>query len=163
MILNEEDWQITCHEAGHAIAACRNGLLFDKLMRGDGDLGMVTVGVDNPRDNPYREWPLADIGKWQQFYTGGAAAERIMFGNNREYASKMDFLIHSDIEKKWRSGRLDGWNDDIAHTMSILDRFSIEKVANTLLLARERSGTFRRGELSIEQVCRLLGCPVPDY
>jgi hypothetical protein len=163
MIEGEEDWRITCHEAGHAIVACRLGLLFERISRGDGDRGSVTVGVDNPRENPNREWSVIEISNWQKFYAGGAAAERVMFGSHREYGSKSDFIIHTDLENKWRQRPFGGWEQDIQESMTILDKNSIENVANVLLLARERSGTFRRGELSPEHVCRILKCPIPDY
>jgi hypothetical protein len=44
-ITPEEEWQIACHEAGHAIVAvrCQVPLLFIK--RGKGEHGIAEVGI----------------------------------------------------------------------------------------------------------------------
>ena len=71
----EEAWQITCHEAGHAVVGVRHQIVFLHVERGDGECGQVPVGV-GPIENPTRTWTQDELSRWQQFYAGGAAAEQ---------------------------------------------------------------------------------------
>ena len=81
---HEEAWKITCHEAGHAVAGVRLNVPFTHVERGDGEHGAVPVGV-GPVDAPDHDWTDDEISRWQQFYAAGAAAEKLLFGEYREY------------------------------------------------------------------------------
>jgi hypothetical protein len=147
----EEAWQITCHEAGHAVGAVRLQIPFSHIERGDGEHGEVAVGV-GPIENPNRNRTQDEISRWQQFYAAGAAGEQVLFGCYREYASRRDRYLHEVLEKRWCPNRSGGWDQDIQFAMKVLDRESIEKVAQKL---------DQHKKLTDEQVCELLGCAPP--
>jgi len=147
----EEAWQITCHEAGHAVVGVRHQINFLHVERGDGEHGEVPVGV-GPIENPSRNWTQDEISRWQQFYTAGAAAEQLLFGAYREYGSSHDRCLHDVLEKRWRPNRCGGWDQDIQSAMKLLDRESIVNVAKEL---------DRQKKLTDEQVYELLGCAPP--
>lgn len=149
----EEAWLITCHEAGHAVVAARLQVPFMWVVRGDGEIGEVTVGV-TPSELPDDPCPIDEVSRWQQFYAGGAAAEKLLFGEYREIASRQDRLLHSRYETLWRPGRIGGWEEDVELAAAVLDRGAIERVAREL---------DRRKQLSDEQVCKMLGCKLPWY
>jgi len=147
----EEQWQITCHEAGHAVVGARRQIPFLRVERGDGEYGEVPVGV-GPIENPDGSWTEDEISRWQQFFAAGAAAEQLLFGTYREYASRRDRSFHDVLERRWRANRCSGWDQDIQSAMELLDCESVEKVAREL---------DRHGKLSDEQVYELLGCQLP--
>jgi hypothetical protein len=150
-VAREEAWQITCHEAGHAVAGVRLQIPFCHVERGDNEYGEVEVGV-NPIEEPSGDWTQDEISRWQQFYAAGAATEQLLFGSYREYASRGDRCLHDVLEKRRRANRSDGWDQDIQSVMNVLDRGSIEKVAREL---------DQHKKLSSEQVYELLGCDPP--
>ncbi len=150
-ITPEEAWQITCHEAGHAVTGVRLRFAFLRVERGDGEYGRVDVGV-GPIEAPTGNWTEVEISRWQLFYAGGAAAERMLFGDHRQYACRHDHGLHDRLEKHRHQSRNDAWERDIQSAVVLLDRESVEKVAKEL----DRSGT-----LSGEQVYQLLGCATP--
>jgi hypothetical protein len=152
-IIGEKAWQITCHEAGHAIVGVRLEIPFLHVERGDGEHGEVPVGV-GPNEEPRSDWTLEEIARWQQFYAAGAAAERLLFGAYREYGARRDRHLHELLERQWRPGRAGGWDQDIRCAMELLDRASVEKVAREL---------DRQRRLSDEQVYELLDCKPPWY
>jgi hypothetical protein len=144
-----EDWMITCHEAGHAVVGVRHEIAFENVVRGDGEYGEVPVGVGPiERGNGTQD----EISRWQQFYAAGAAAERLLFGEYREYGSARDRYLHGELEKLRHSNRDEGWDRDIQSALSVLDRDSVERVAKEL---------DRVKNLSVEQVYELLGCVPP--
>jgi hypothetical protein len=147
-ITPEEEWRITCHEAGHAIVAvrCQVPLLFIK--RGKGEHGIAEVG-GGPLENPSGHWSENEISHWQLFHAGGAAAEMILFRDYRKDACTVDMAKHNELERMWRPGRVNGWESDIESAMKILDRESIEKVARKLEQKRQ---------LKDKEVCSILGC-----
>jgi hypothetical protein len=151
LLTTKEAWQITCHEAGHAVAAVRLKVRFFYVERGTSEQGKVEFGVA-PIENPNRKRSEEEISRWQQFYAAGAAAERLLFGHYREYASSSDQRNHAKFEKQYRIGRLNGWDQDIQSVMNVLDCGAIEIVAKELDQQRK---------LTEEQVYELLGCVPP--
>ena len=147
----EEAWQISCHEAGHAIAGVRLNLPFMNVIRGEGEHAETPIG-NNPINCPNAPWADEAISRWQLFYAAGPAAEELEFGQYRDYAAREDRKLHGWLEKKRKINRIDGWSQDIQAAIKILDRKSIEKVAKEL----EAHGT-----LNEEKVYALLGyvCP----
>jgi hypothetical protein len=107
----EEEWQITCHEAGDAIVGARLQISFLHVERGDGEHGEVHIGV-GPIEDPDGDWTEDEISRWQQFYAAGAAAEKLLFGDYREYASRRDRYLHEVLEKRWRPNRSGAWEKD---------------------------------------------------
>lgn|GEM_PF-6185344 len=103
----EEEWQITCHEAGHAVVGVRHQIPFWQVERGEREHGEVPIGV-GPIVNPDRNWTEDEISRWQQFYAAGAAAEQLLFGTYREYAACRDRHFHDILERRWRANRSDG-------------------------------------------------------
>jgi hypothetical protein len=149
----DEAWQITCHEAGHAVAAVFLEVMFECVERGDGDFGQVPVGV-GPLDNPLRSWTEDEVSCWQRFYAAGAAAEKLLFAAYRPYACRVDQSLHNKLEKLRSTQRNDGWEQDVEAAVAILDQQSIEKVACELDHERK---------LTAEQVYEILGCVPPWY
>jgi hypothetical protein len=145
-VTQEEAWQITCHEAGHAVVAVRLNIPILHVERGDAEHGEVPPGV-GPIDSPNHNWTVDKVSQWQLFYAAGAAAEKLLFGNYREYAARGDRSRHAQLEKRWCPNRSKGWDQDIQAAIEILDRGSIEKVAKEL---------DQRGKLSEEDVYQLL-------
>ncbi len=148
----EEAWQITCHEAGHAVMGVRHQIAFLHVERGDGEHGEVPVGVGPLEDDPSRNRTQDEISRWQQFYAAGAAAEMLLFGGYRDYGSRSDRYLHDLLEKRRSPNRNGGWEQDIQSAMKVLDRESVEKIAKEL---------DRHKNLSVEQVYELLGCAPP--
>jgi hypothetical protein len=153
VVTREEAWQITCHEAGHAVVAVRHQIPFECVERGDGEHGEVQVDLC-PLDDPSKNWTKDEIRNWLQFYVAGAAAELLLFGRYREYASSRDRILHDQIEKQWSSNRETGWEKDIQSAMEVLDRESVERVAKELDSQKK---------LTDEQVYKLLGSEPPWY
>ena len=144
----EEAWQITCHEAGHAVVGVRLQVPFEYVERGEDEHGEVPIAV-GPIENPSGNWTRDEISEWQRFYAGGAGAEQLLFGSYREYACSRDKYLHAVLEKQWQPNRRRGWEQDVQSAMKLLDRQSVEKVAKELELQRK---------LSDDQVYQLLGC-----
>lgn len=147
VITPEEHWQITCHEAGHAIVAVRLQISFLYVERGGGEQGEVCVG-GGPIEIPENDWTQDEISQWQQFYAAGAAGELLLFGKYREYGSRHDRVLHTKLEERRSSDRNCGWALDVQCAVKVLDRESVEVVAKEL---------DKRKKLTEEQVCRLLG------
>jgi len=77
----DEAWQITCHEAGHAVVAVRFVFNFHYVERGEGEHGkMEPCGC--PLNHRELNWPLTAISQWQQWYAAGVAAEWLLFGKD---------------------------------------------------------------------------------
>jgi hypothetical protein len=150
-ITPEEHWQITCHEAGHAIVAVRRGITFQHVIRGDGEHGEVELAV-NPIDDPEGDFDAVRLSHYQEFYAGGAAAERLMFGTDRAYALRCDEDCHEKLERRLGRCRNQGFEEDIQSALKILDHCSVEKVAKELA---------DKGKLNMEQVAALTGCRLP--
>jgi hypothetical protein len=121
--------------------------------RGEGEDGEVPVGV-GPIEDPRHNWTQDEISRWQQFYAAGAATEKFLFGDYREYGSRRDQALHERLEEQRRPNRSAGWEADIQSAIKLLDRESVEKVAKELDLHRK---------LSDEEVYKLLGCTPPWY
>jgi hypothetical protein len=137
-ITTEEDWQITCHEAGHATLAVRYCISFVEVKRGDGEFGELEAS-GCPLDHPGRSWPQDVISRWQHFYAAGAAAEQLMFGSFRPYAASRDLFLHGRLEELRPECRQNAWNQDIKAALKVLDRDSVEKVAKALACDRKLS------------------------
>jgi hypothetical protein len=135
----EDAWRITCHEAGHAVAAVRNQIAFSHVERGDGEQGQM-VFDHGPIENPTSNWTKEAISRWQQVYAAGAAAELLLFGDYRRYASSRDQRLHDKLEKCWCPDRSGGWEKDIQSALKLLDRESLEKVAEKLERRKKLSG-----------------------
>jgi hypothetical protein len=127
----EELWQVTCHEAGHAVVGVRLEIPFLYVERGDGEHGEVPVGV-GPLENPGRSRSPSEISRWQQFYAAGAAAEQLLFEGYRDYWASRDKFLHEQLEKLRSQSRADAWDQDVRNALSVLDRESVEKVARAL-------------------------------
>jgi hypothetical protein len=131
-LTNAEAWQITLHEAGHAVAAVRLDFNVEFVERGDGEHG-ETRAIGCPLDHPDRQGPLEAIRQWQQFYAAGAASELLIIGSYREYASARHMFLHGKLENRRTHVRANGgWSEDIEAVIKILDRESILKVARKL-------------------------------
>lgn len=78
------------HEAGHAVAACRLGILFDTVRI------IYNAGVDfvrNPIDDP-EQVIAADRRKYHLGYAAGLAAEDLVIGGRREWGCAHDRHNH---------------------------------------------------------------------
>jgi hypothetical protein len=144
----DESNRVLYHEAGHAVAAVRHQLPFRQVRRIDGENGEVSVGV-GPLESPDRSHSQEEISRWELFYAAGAAAERLFFGDYREYGTKLDRALYDKLEKLRRVQRTSAWEMDIQSAMKTLDRQSVEKIAEAL---------GQHGKLSEEQVHDLLRC-----
>jgi hypothetical protein len=133
--------------------AVRLQIPFLHVERGDGDYGEVAVGV-GPIENPTGNWTQDEISRWQQCYAAGAAAEQLLFGAYRQYASRQDRDRHDVLERTWSQSRRGGWERDVQSAMKLLDRESVEKVAKEL---------DQRQKLSEDEVYELLGYTLPWY
>jgi len=150
-ITAEEDWQITCHEAGHAVQAVKHHFFFEYVQRGEGEHGELKP-CECPLDYPDRCWSEDMLSKWQQFYAGGAAAELLVPGRYRPHGLKRDMLLHGNLEAMRQQRRHDAWAKDIHAALQVMDLESIEKVAQKL--AEEK-------KLTDEQVYALFGLKPP--
>ena len=99
----EEQWQITCHEAGHAIVAVRHRILFDYVERGEGEHGLVKLTIDPL--GPNNGLDESQLLQYQEFYAGGAAAERLLFNTDRDYALRVDKCCHNKLEQQMNRHR----------------------------------------------------------
>jgi hypothetical protein len=126
---------------------------FKHVVRGDGDYGEVLIDV-GPITAPDDDWTQDEVSRWQQFYAAGAAGEKLLFGNYREYGIRIDRSLHEQLEKLRTRVRSGGWEADIQSTMNILDPCSVQKVATEL---------DRQRKLSEEDVCKILDCDPPWY
>jgi hypothetical protein len=147
----EECWQISCHEAGHAIVAVRLGIIFEYVERGEGEHGVVEL-IANPIDNPEIDWDKSTLQQFQVFYAGGGAAERLFSDSGREYALKGDRCCHEKLEQQLKQHRSEGFEEDITFAIEILDRCAVEKVAKEL---------DKGGRLAFDDVAAIIGCKVP--
>ena len=146
-VTREEAWQITCHEAGHAVAAVRLDTPFTHVERGEGEHAEVHPG-NNPVNTPETMWTGGEVSRWQQFYAAGTAAEIVLFGDYRSYGSRKDRSLHELLEMRWRPSRSNGWKQDIQSVIEILDGGAVVRVAKQL---------DERRTLSEEEVYQLLG------
>jgi hypothetical protein len=149
-ITQDEAWTITCHEAGHCVVGVHHRITMWKAERGSGGHGQVSHGA-SPLDDPDRGWPEDEIARWQQFFAGGAAAEKLLRGSYREYGCISDRRDHAGLEKL-RRYRPNGWDVDIKSAMALLDLESIEKIAKLL----DEYGT-----MSGELIYKMLGVRHP--
>jgi hypothetical protein len=153
----EEDWKITCHEAGHAVVGIHCKIPVDYVIRGQGEEGRVDTGV-GPIENPDKPRSQDDIAHWQLFYAAGAAAEVLLFDGYREEAASRDRLNHSKLEKRRHNERHNGWVQDIQEAVKILDCESVLKITQALHQARELNGV---AKLRGIEVCEILGREPP--
>jgi hypothetical protein len=146
----DEDWKINCHEAGHAIVAVRHEITFDCVKRADGEKDEVFVAPNPVDDNEceWCEWSDAELMRVQEYYAAGAAAERIMFQEERQHASREDRCNHDKLERQLNRQREFGFEEDVQGAMRLLDRCSIEKVAARLQEKRT---------LDFDEVARTIG------
>lgn len=151
IISHEEHWQITCHEAGHAIVAVMYGIPFLHVERGEGEYGVVELGT-NPIDDPGGNWNESRLLHLQEFYAGGAAAEVLLFGDYRFYAVTHDKTCHEELKKKLNRCHCRGFEEDVESIANSLDRNAVEKVAKEL---------DKRHRLTIEDVSKIIDCKLP--
>src|SRR5262245_16429055 len=112
---------ITCHEAGHALAAVRLEIPFEFVYRGIGEDGGVELSVSPISDRDH-DWSDDDLHQYQLFYVAGRAAERRLFANDRSYAVREDIRFHSELAS--RRGTLSGlaaFEADAKAGMELLD------------------------------------------
>ena len=150
-ITKQEHWRITCHEAGHAVFAVRCGIVFLYIERGAGEHALLELAI-NPVDEPDHNWSRSDILKWQEFYAAGAAAERLLFNDDRAYALRCDKCNHAKLETRLKRFRSRGFDEDLKSAMTHLDGDAIEKVATELE---------KRMRLEFEDVSTIIGQPLP--
>jgi hypothetical protein len=131
----DDDRKITCHEAGHAIVAVLHEITFDYVERGNSEEGQVEVG-SNPINDMDDGWSNDALRQWQHFYAAGAAAERILFQNERQHALKQDKHLHEKLEQRLNQHRAHGFEEDIQAAMKLLDACLIDKVAKELATKR---------------------------
>jgi hypothetical protein len=136
------------HEAGHAVVALRLQIPFCVVEVRAGGNGEVSVGV-GPLESAGGSESDEEISRWQLFYAGGAAAERLFFGDYRKQGAKVDRAHHEKLEKMRSAERNCAWDLDIQSAMKVLDRESVQKIADAL-------GQHRR--LDEEGIHDLLGC-----
>jgi hypothetical protein len=151
IITPKEDWQITCHEAGHAVICVRRSILFDYALRGEGDQGIVVLTQGWIKD-PREVYSPGQIESLLLYYAGGPAAEEVLFNVHRGAAANHDRSMHAQLEKHRRSKRENGWQQDIQAAIKILDCESVLKVARAL---------HRKKKLINVEVYRILGCDPP--
>jgi ATP-dependent Zn protease len=149
LVAPDESHRVLYHEAGHAVVAVRHQIPFLHVERMEGDNGKVEVGVVGPLESPDRAHSQEEIAGWQRFYAAGAAAERLFFGEYRDYGTKADRALHDRLEKLRSIQRDRAWDVDIQSAMKVLDRKSVQKIAEAL------GQDIKLGE---EQVHDLLGC-----
>jgi hypothetical protein len=150
-IAPDESNRVLYHEAGHAVVAVRNQIPFMQVHRKDDENGEVSVGVGT-LESPDRSHNQDEISRWQLFYAAGAASECLFFGEYREYGTRLDRALHDRLEMLRSVQRTGAWDMDIQAAMKVLDRESVEKIAQAL---------GQRGQLDEEQVHDLLGCKPP--
>jgi len=147
----QDQRRIAYHEAGHVVAAVRLKVPFMHVVV-NGDTGSeVVVGV-TPLDDKDSSESSEKMRHWQQFYAAGAASEELLFGNYIPHASSRDRREHDAYEKRSHAPRVDGWDQDIAATVAVLDRESVKFVARELK---------ERGRLEEDQVYEILNCDPP--
>jgi hypothetical protein len=144
----DDEWKIACHEAGHAIVAVRHRIAFTSAEVGPSDHGMVAPAL-NPVDDEEHEWSEDAVNRYQQFYAAGAAAERLLFNDERKQALKLDKNCHERIERRRLQPRACGFEDDIRAAMALFDLISVRTVARKLQAQRV---------LTVEDVCMAMGC-----
>lgn len=107
---NEEDRRIAVHETGHAVFAALNEFYIVKVTlhqnctvddNRDKDEKDKVCLRDNPLDDDDYQEKSLDV--WQAYYAAGAAAEYIIFGEIREYATKADECCHKRLSEKHKS------------------------------------------------------------
>jgi hypothetical protein len=155
-ITSNEAWKITYHEAGHAFVAARLKIPFNYVERGEGEHGLVDVS-NGPLDDflpgaPKRTRTEDEISHWQKFFAAGAAAERLLFGSYRDYASSHDQAKNEKLETLRPQQRSDGWERDVQSAMEILDQEAVKKLAGEL---------DREKKLAEAQVYEILGFASP--
>jgi hypothetical protein len=153
--LCDEDWRIAVHEAGHAVFAALNGLLFDIATlhpdvavteRRDLEGKDCVEPIRNPLDDD--EFPGA-IDGWQAFYAAGAAAECLLFeGVIREYAIRGDEHSHRRINEKFGTSTKFAESIQCAVAAMADKRPLLEQVALELKQSRK---------LNYSRVCQILG------
>jgi hypothetical protein len=132
----DDDWKITCHEAGHAIVAVLHEITFDSVHRGDGEDNEVEVN-SSPLDDENDDWTDDTLRQWQQFCAAGAAAERLLFQNERQHAIGRDKFLHEKLEQRLNRHRADGFDEDVRAAMRLLDPCLIDNVAKELATKRK--------------------------
>jgi hypothetical protein len=148
----DDDWKIACHEAGHALTAQAQHISIEMAEVGPNEHGVVVPSYDT--DDEGHNFGPAGLKDFQLFYAGGAAAERVLFGSEREYASKGDRVKHAELEKQLGQNRDDGFNDDVETVTKLLAAQSSEiQYIATALLSGEK--------LNDESISKLLGRKPP--
>jgi hypothetical protein len=147
----EEDWQLACHEAGHAVLCVRRGIPFGYALHGEGGHGVV-VFKHGWFEDPGKVHSPDEIESLRLYHAGGAAAEELLFVGHREDAARHDRKLHADLEKRRRPQREDGWQQDLQAASRVLDCASVLKVA--VALHREK-------KLDEAEIYRILGCKPP--
>jgi hypothetical protein len=147
----DEQQRLSYHEAGHAVFAVRRKLLFEFAEIKDNGWGEVRC-VGGPFDIKDHDFSNDEIACWRQFYAAGAAAERLFYGEHREYGAQRDVTLHATLGLMLRLPRTDDWEESVQAAMKVIDREAVEKVAVAL-------GNHRK--LNDEQVHDLLGCKPP--
>ena len=143
--------RVAYHEAGHAVAAVRLNIPFMHVVVNGDTSSEVEVSV-TPLDNEDGLQSSEEMRRWQQFYAAGAASEQLLFGYYLPPASSRDRREHDEYEKRSHAPRVDGWYQDIAATVAVLDRESVKLVARELK---------ERGRLEEDQVYEILHCDPP--
>ena len=147
----EIEWPSLCHEAGHVIVAIKVNIAFEHVEIRKGGCGEVDIAL-GPLDCAPDECTNEEIRRWQQFYAAGAAAETLLCGDYRAYASRKDRELHARLQSRFLQGRSTGWEMDVERVIHLLNRDTVEMVANALAKHRK---------LSEDQVYELLGCALP--
>ncbi len=134
------------HEAGHAIVATNFDIPFNYVEISKDGRGVVDIAC-GPLDEP-DSCTEKEALQWQQFYAAGAAAETLLWGNHRDYASRVDQNIHARFQAQFLQGHPANWESDIESAMHLLNRDDVELLANALADQRR---------LTEDQVYKLLG------
>lgn len=152
--MNDEDWKIACHEAGHAVFAITQRMRemwVEWAKVGENEYGEIQL-VATPHDSPDDDWTANQLVRYQLYYAAGAAAEQHLFQQHRLHAIVCDFKLHKELESLLKRNRPTGFDDDIEAAMQSLDPDSVRTVAQNLFESKLLTG---------EQVAGLIGVTPP--
>jgi len=141
---SDDDWRIAVHEAGHAVFAVKNDLIFTYVDIGPNEHGEIDV-IGSPLDDNEQELMRDQLLCWQAFYAAGAAAEHVLFHEIRRHAVRYDKGRHH-LVNVMLPGSLDIFESAIARAGKMLSTTTIERVAGRLMIDKR---------LQYDEVCKL--------
>ena len=147
----DDAWRIACHEAGHAIHAVQNGLIFEHVEVGVNEHGVV-VPIGGPLNDPDTPYTNEQLLCWQTFYAAGAAAEHVLFCEIRSHAIRGDIENHEKLNQRLPEDTRSSFDSRVDEAARLLDGSIVQRVAEKLIDCEQ---------LTYENTCDLAGVPVP--